>query len=997
MHRTTLVTMALLLLGASDATGQTRRVTGRVLDSTTVQPVSSGQVSVAGSSEVTTIREDGSFSIQVPARDVVLNVRSIGYKRGEIHVPATLGVVQVTLPKDYFKLEAMVVTGQATGIERRNLAISVSSVDADQLTRAPTPTIEAALQGKVAGGTFLSNSGAPGGGMRVQLRGTTTIIGANAPLYVVDGLIVSDAAIAPGTNPITKASGSALTAGTQESPVNRIADLNPNDIENVEVLKGAAASAIYGSKASNGVILITTKRGRVGVPQFTFTQRLGVPQLSTKIGYREFQTLADATSAFGPQAANYWSPGYTPYNLEDYVYDNHPLSYNTLASVSGGTETTRYYASGEIKHDGGVVTNTYANKQSLRLNIDQSVGSRLTFSLSSNLVRNEAERGLFGNDNTAASLGMSVNKSPNFIDLRAQCPDGSRQASCQGGVYPVNPFLASNPLQTAALVTTPETVWRTITTARMSYDALRTPRHVLRVLANGGADFFNQKDVVSSPPELQFEAADGLLGTYALAYSQNINMNLNGNLVHEFTPTSGIFKATTSVGVQAESRELSTARTVGQNLLGGVASIPTATSYSLGEDHTRVEDFGLFAQEEFLTWGERVFLTVGLRADKSSNNGDPSKLYYYPKTSASLRVTSLPAMVNELKLRAAVGQSGNQPLYGQKFTELRASIQDGRGGFLISGAAGAADIRPERQREIELGVDATLFHSRSNVELTVFEKRISDLLLNRTLPSSSGFTSETFNGGVLRTRGVEVSLGLVPVRSNALTWNTHFNLALTRSVIVSLPVPSFTVGGTNQRGVNIIQEGGSPTELFGNDTLPGAFNGPVKIVLVSLGDQTPRYTINMSNEVTYKALSFYALLDQRKGTLLAAGTLRHNTQAKNSPDYDDVTSSGEKLGDQRLRWNPSVSRVFIDDASFIKLREARIGLDVPTSMLRRVMGGARYLRLSLSGRNLLQWTPYRGGDPEVTNFGYSDALGGVREVGVYPPSRSFWLSVDWGF
>jgi TonB-linked SusC/RagA family outer membrane protein len=997
MHRTLLFALPLLVVGAAQAQSQSRQITGRVVDSATAQPLQIGQVILRGTTTGANVKEDGTFVLTVPSGDVTLNVRSIGYKHVDVLVPAQQSTVRVALVKDYFQLEAQVITGQATGIERQSLATAVSSVDAADLTRSPQPSIQGALAGKIAGGQFLANTGAPGGGFRVQLRGTTTIIGQSSPMWVVDGLVVSDVAVAPGTNPITKASGSSPDAGSQESPVDRIADLNPDDIESVEVLKGAAASAIYGSKASNGVILITTKKGTVGAPQYTFTQRFGQPQLSFRNGYRRFQTLADATTAFGAAAANYWTPNYTPHNLEDILYDQHPLGYETLASVTGGTATTRYYASFDLKHDGGVVVNTYADKQSVRLNLDQLVTSKLTIGVNESIIRSAADRGLFGNDNAQTSLGEVVNNVPNFIDLRATCPDGSRKIQCAGGVYPVNPFQSSNPVQTASLVKVPETVWRSISTLQVRYDAIKTSTQTLRLLANGGVDFFNQKDVLTSPPELQFEPADGLLGTYALAYTQNINTNLNLNLVHEFFPTNGKFRATTSVGLQQESRELSTSRTVAQNLLGGVESIQTATTFTLGEAHTLTNDFGVFAQEEVFLLNEKLFLTAGLRADRSSNDGDPNAFFTYPKMSASYRFTELPRWLNDLKVRGAYGQSGNQPLYGQKFTNLQSSNQDGFGGFQISGTAGASNLKPERQREIELGVDATALDSRTNLELTVFEKNITDLLLNRTLQPSSGYGSELFNGGVLRTRGIEASVGIVPIRTNTLTWNTRFNYAMNQSLIMRLPVPSFQIGGSFQRGSNIIQVGHSPTEFYGNDTLPGGSPTNITIIVRSLGDMNPRYTLNMSNDVTWRGFTFFALLDGRSGSFLAAGTLRRSVQIRNSPDYDNPTASGMKLGDQEILYNPAVTRVFVDDASFIKLREARIGWEVPKSFVHRLSPGARYLRVNLSGRDLWQLTPYKGGDPEVSNFGFSDPLGGTREVGIYPPSRSFWLSIDWGF
>src|SRR5437763_2601597 len=203
----------------------------------------------------------------------------------------------------------MVVTGQATGIERKNLATAVATVEAVNLVQTPAASVEQQLAGKLSDMTVAKNGYAPGGGVMVRLRGQTSIIGNASPLYVIDGVIASDVSIPPGTNPITLAAIDGSIATTQEFPVNRIADLNPNDIESVEVLKGASASAIYGSKASNGVIMITTKRGRVGTPQFSLTQRFGVSQISRKMGLRDFSNdSAGAVEGKGPLAGALWKP-----------------------------------------------------------------------------------------------------------------------------------------------------------------------------------------------------------------------------------------------------------------------------------------------------------------------------------------------------------------------------------------------------------------------------------------------------------------------------------------------------------------------------------------------------------------------------------------------------------------------------------------------------------------------------------------------------------------
>ena len=256
------------MASASTAYAQTRIVTGQVVDAAGA-PLTGVEVLVTGTTVSTHTQENGSYSLAVPVGGVELLIRLIGYRRATITVPATVSSVDaVTLVQDVLRLEAMVVTGHATGVERRNLANMVATVDATDLARVPAASVEQMLAGKMAGVDIRENSGAPGGGSRVRLRGITSIVGSGQPLYVVDGVIVSDTKLDPGMNAVSRARGSANISSTEQmNPINRIADLNPNDIESVEVLKGASAGAIYGSKASNGVIIITTKRGQAGAAQ----------------------------------------------------------------------------------------------------------------------------------------------------------------------------------------------------------------------------------------------------------------------------------------------------------------------------------------------------------------------------------------------------------------------------------------------------------------------------------------------------------------------------------------------------------------------------------------------------------------------------------------------------------------------------------------------------------------------------------------------------------
>ena len=269
------VVLLLFALGIQAAESQVRQITGRVTNSQTEQGLAEATVAVVGTNILAQTGNDGAFTLNAPEGPVGLSVRAIGYRRLLITVPAGQATADAALEPDVFKLEEVVVTGQATGVERRNLANAVATVSSADLGDVPTASVEQQLQGKVAGADIQTNSGAPGGGVQVRLRGITSINAAAEPLYVVDGVIVSDVAIPSNQNAVTSATQGSNRSLTQDAQVNRIADLNPNDIDNIEILKGASASAIYGARASNGVVIITTKRGRARPPQVNVSQRFG--------------------------------------------------------------------------------------------------------------------------------------------------------------------------------------------------------------------------------------------------------------------------------------------------------------------------------------------------------------------------------------------------------------------------------------------------------------------------------------------------------------------------------------------------------------------------------------------------------------------------------------------------------------------------------------------------------------------------------------------------
>jgi TonB-dependent SusC/RagA subfamily outer membrane receptor len=339
------------VLGTRDARAQARAITGRVTSAQTGQGIARANLSVVGTIIVAVTNDRGEYSLAAPAGPVRMLVRGVGFKRRQVTVTADQETADVTLEQDIFNLEAVVVTGQATSVAQQNLANAVATVTPEVLTRAPTTTVESALQGKIPGALVQTNSGAPGGGAQITLRGVSTINGSVNPLIVVDGLVISNSAISSNMNAITAASGGG-NASNQDNPVNRLADLNPADIANVEVLKGASAAAIYGSEAANGVIIITTKRGSAGRPQFSLPQRIGQYRLANTLGQRVFTDSADAVSGFGADSAlvgQLCAGGCPAFDFEKELYGRHDLSYETAGSVSGGSGQTSYFISGLTK------------------------------------------------------------------------------------------------------------------------------------------------------------------------------------------------------------------------------------------------------------------------------------------------------------------------------------------------------------------------------------------------------------------------------------------------------------------------------------------------------------------------------------------------------------------------------------------------------------------------------------------------------------------------
>src|SRR5688500_16512254 len=959
--------------------GQTREITGTVTAADGSTPLVGATITVDGTTLGTLSGPEGRFRLTAPGGQQVVSARFIGYKRATRTVPADQSAVDFALERDVLQLEGVVVTGQATTVERRSATTAIAHVSGDALNTVATPTIENALAGKITGVNIQSNSGAPGGGIQLQIRGNNTILGAFDPLYVVDGVIYSNDRIASGRGVIS----AAAFATAEDDAVDRVADINPANIESIEIMKGAAASSIYGSRAANGVVIIKTKRGLAGAPNVNVRQRVGVFDISKKLESRRW-TQAEAVAKYGDEVAHWFDGNASPYfNHFDQVYNNNKPSYESAVDVSGGTSTTRYFIGGTWKHDEGIERNTGFGRQNLRVNVDQSVGSKLEAQISTVFNRAEHDRGWNNNCNNYACHGYAFAYTPSFVDLERRDANGNFLEPDWG--------IQANPVQTTELSRNHEETIRFTGGISANYDAINTGQHSLRFVGATGLDAFQQNNDLWSPNEAFYERDQTLPGAAIEGggFSRIFNWNLNG--IHNFVPSGSGWSLNTSFGAQFVEEHLNVTRITTTNLVPGQQNVGQGTNTTGTETLTKSRTIALYGQEEVRLLGERLLIQGGARAERTSNNGDIDKWFFFPKVSGSYRIVNLIGAGSEIKPRIAYGETGNLPIFGQKFTLLGTPTLGGLTGFTVASAAGSPIVSPERVKEIEVGIDGIAMDGRLTWELTGFDRNSTNLLLQRVPAPSTGFTSQVFNGGKIQNRGVEAAIGFTPIQTRDLLCGARTTYTKFWSEVKDLAgLPPFRppLSGFGGLGVTFIQVGEPLTQLIGR-----AFdaNGVRTTRDVQIGNTAPDYRMGFTSDVSYKAFSFNAVLDYQHG-----GDIINLTQFL----YDDAGTShdfGSPAHTARMRgYDEGVMTPYIEDATFLKLREVSVGVALPDAWIARTRLGLRTAKIALSGRNLLTYQKYTGLDPEVANLG-SAAVRNNLDVAAYPPSRAFFLDISLGF
>ncbi len=971
-------------------------VEGTITDANTGEALIGAQVLVKGTFTGTTTGQDGRFNLNVDD-DATLIFTYIGYKTTESVVSPGMGSLAVAMELDVLGQDELVVTGLVTSVKRRNAANAVSVVSGDDLVNAPTQTLDQALSGKFAGVNIRRNTGAPGGGVNVNLRGSSTLTGSTQPIYVIDGIVVNNDANQSGIDVVTAAAG-AGSSRPQGQPTNRIGDINPNDIESVEVLKGASAAAMYGAKASNGVIIINTKKGQGGNTKFNFSTRTGSSELLKKMGHRVFETYEEAEAQFGSDIADLGNNASGTWANNDFDYEeilygeSGQLTEHTLSAI-GGNARTQFYIGGQYMDEGGIIVNTGYKKLSGRVNVSHRFSDKAKLSVSTNLVRSESDRGVTGNDNTNMTYGFSIGFTPSFIDIRDTDDDG---------VFPSHPTNPSNPLETAAYFVNNELTHRALGSLTFDYNLLKQSNQSLGFLAVAGADFYNQENEVFIPPFLQIEEASDEPGQSVMTTTDNLNTNLSLNLVHKLKMSNMNF--TTTAGLQYETRDWNSVFVHATGMIPTQTNVDKASSQAVYHDKAKRQDRGQFFQVEG-TIGDNIYAAFGMRGDVSSTMGDTETMEWYPKLAASYQFGEFAGVFDNLKLRFASGETGNMPQPKAKYTTMSSANIGGINGLIPSSTRGNPDVVPERTAETEFGADFSMMGGLATVEATMYTQNITDLILLVDLPASSGASAAWENGGEMETKGTELSLGLNPTKlvgMGGIDWNFRMNYYTSESEVTVLNVDPYNYGGfATFLGTYRIEEGWSPTAIVGSEMEFSHVDtdGDTVMKHVELGNENPDYRVSFSNSFRLGPVEFSFLIDHKEGgSAINLANLIYDLGGTTA-DYDteDLDLDGDGVmsgnGNERLTVLGGVTAPYIESTTYTSLRDVSLTYTLPGSVSNRL--GLGYLKLGFAGRNLWLKTDYTGLSPEVSQFG-NEAVGGSVDTNPFPLSKSMYLTLSIG-
>lgn len=1005
--------LAVPLAFATGASAQeTGTITGQVTDATNGRPLSGVQMVLAGTNLGTLTNANGRFIItRAPLGEQTVRAILIGYSQANQTVNVTAGqpvVADFQLNTSAVNLEALVVSA-ATGREQRlrEIGTSVGTIEVENLNPAPVTSVSDVLGGRTEGVILQDVNGTTGTSQRIRIRGANSLSLSNEPLIFVDGVQLN-----------TDFGG--FGAGGQEP--SRLNDINPNDIANIEIIKGPAASAAYGTAAANGVILITTKRGTPGATSWEFFAEVGSISDETDYpaNFAAYQ-VNDASEPLFTSSGALNSAGYSfcPNRLAaaGSCTQDGRLEFNTLldprtrlfsdgnrerygASVRGGNEDVRYFVSGQYEDERGVVYYNTQEKVNLRANVDAALAETVDLSVSVGY----ADSGLTLNNNDNSIFSPIIQGLLGYPNFRPRPDDATYE-----GVNPANYGFGFNLDQLSTLPVNQD-VDRFTTSGNVRW----RPTNFLTINANGGLDYTALHNFETNQP-----GNLPISQTYVDGFRESERENaFNYTGILSATGTFALtddLQSTTTVGTQYNQETRRNTSCFGSGLLAGTSSCGTTSLIpSVDEDFFEVRTLGLYVQQE-LAFNDRVFLSGGVRGDKTSTFGTDLGFQYFPSLSASWVMSEEPFFpeldfLSTFRVRGAWGQSGLRPGFRDAVTLYGARTVATDGGDAVAGVLsnqGNTELEQETATEFEVGFQAGLFNERVSLDFTYFDRETEDALISRPLPGSLGLTTSIFeNLGSITNSGIELGVRADVIQTETFGLNLGYNLTTIDNQVQSLGagIEPIIFNRGLQRHEEGFTAGGFWQQPVTWDDADG--NGLLAVSEVTVGDESVFIgpSLPTRQQSIFADLRFFdfitvsTLFEGRggfyKGNDSEAFRCGFNSSRGCAAVGDPDASLQEQAAYIADRFLGSAAG-YVEKADFWRWRELSVAFDVPESLSSRVSALAG-LRMTLAGRNLATFTDYDGLDPETNETGGNSNFS-QSEFNTQPPVRLFMLRFDYSF
>jgi TonB-linked SusC/RagA family outer membrane protein len=1002
----------------SELRAQTSLVTG-IVKSDAGDPLPGVNVLEKNTTRGTVTDSDGKFSIEA-SPNAILVFSFIGMTNQEVPVGGR-SALDVVLATDITQLGEVVVVGYGTQ-KKTDVTGSVSSVSSKDIKATPVASLSQALQGRAAGVQVSQASNAPGGGVTIRIRGGNSIQGGNEPLYVIDGF------------PLYNENGP---------------NISPNDIESMEILKDASATAIYGSRGANGVVIITTKRGRPGKNTVQFESYYGVQQVRKKIDMLNATQLAELVNEgiANVNADNVGKPGYPKAltytdaqiaamgqgtDWQDEIFRSAPQQ-NYQLTFAGGDEKSQYSISGNLFKQDGIIVNSGYERSSVRINLDRKIFEK--FKLSNSLTISRTKTNAINTDGDGGGGAGVVYGALIFSPtVPVYGPDGAYSIDNRPGAIKI-----SNPLALAQVTTNETTGWRMLGTVSGEYEI--TEGLTAKVLF--GANTYNNKINTYIPRTVY--AGIGSSGTASINNAQYLDW-LNENTLTYQKTFNNVHKLTALAGYTLQKAHYEDFQANAQNFANDILEYNNLVSaQQTNPGASNVYEWGLrsYIGRINYDYNSRYLLTLTARLDGASKFGKSNKNGFYPSGSVAWRISEESFMTNvaavsDLKLRVSYGLTGNQQIgQYQSFSSL-ATQNYNFGSALSIGYAPNRIANPnlkwETTAQADIGLDIGLLSNRITVTADVYQKKTKDLLYNVSLPVTSGYQTSLQNIGKVQNRGVELAITTVNVDSKGFRWSTNFNIAANRTKILDLgnvsgDIPSGGASGHLQLANSGILRVGQPIGIFYGLVTDGIFQNQEEVNAsaqktakpgerryvdvtpdgvinssdrVILGHAQPDYIFGLTNNLSYKGFDLNIFIQGVQGNSI------FNINRFELESVSGVANQSTAVLDRWTPTNPSntiprasslgypyqVSSRQIEDGSYIRLKNIQLGYNFPSAWLERIR--LTNAKLYVSGQNLITITDYTGFDPEVSRYG-QDNLSLGTDYGSYPNFKMYLVGLNIGF